>query len=88
VREDRAQEYEQATAVFDQWTRAEPDFRPWTAEELDAWMAARDAEFRARKAERDRQRAAQVVPLRRASRAGLVIFRTRRLWEPAVSAIQ
>jgi hypothetical protein len=61
VKEDRAQEYEQATVVFDQWTRAEPDFRPWTAEELDAWMAARDAEFRARNAERDRQRAARVA---------------------------
>jgi hypothetical protein len=61
VNEDRAQEYEQATAVFDQWTRAEPEFRPWTAEELDAWMAARDAEFRAGVAERDRQRAARVA---------------------------
>ena len=61
MKEDRAQEYEQATAVFDQWTRAEPDFRPQTAEELDAWMAARDAEFRAGVAERDRQRAARVA---------------------------
>jgi hypothetical protein len=61
VKEDRAQEHEQATAVFDQWTRAEPDFRPWTAEELDAWITARDAEFRAGVAERDRQRAARVA---------------------------
>ena len=61
VKEDRAQEYEQATVVFDQWTRAEPDFRQWTSEELDAWMAARDAEFRARNAERDLQRAARVA---------------------------
>jgi hypothetical protein len=61
VREDRPQEYEQATAVFEQWTRAEPDFRPWTAEELDTWMAARDAEFQAHQAERERQRAARVA---------------------------
>jgi hypothetical protein len=61
VREDRAQEYEQAAAVFEQWTRAEPDFRPWSVEDLDAWMAARDAEFHANQAERDRQRAARVA---------------------------
>jgi hypothetical protein len=61
VKEDRTQEYEQATAVFDQWTRAKPDFRQWTSQELDAWMAARDTEFRARNAERDRQRAARIA---------------------------
>jgi hypothetical protein len=61
VREDRAQEYEQATAVFEQWTRAEPDFRPLTSEKFDAWMAARDAEFQADQAERGRQRAARVA---------------------------
>lgn len=61
VEEDRAQEYERATAVFEQWTRAEPDFLPLTSEELDAQMAAWDAEFQAHQAERDRQRAARVA---------------------------
>jgi hypothetical protein len=61
VEQDRAQEYAQATAVFEQWTRAEPGFRPWTSEEVDARMAAWDAEFEARNAERDRQRAARVA---------------------------
>ena len=61
VEQDRAEEYEQATAVFEQWTRAEPDFRPMTSDELQAQMAAWDAESRAREAERDRQRAARVA---------------------------
>jgi hypothetical protein len=61
VREDRTQELKQAMGVFEQWTRAEPDFRPWTAEELDAQMAGRDAEFQAHQAERDRQRTARVA---------------------------
>jgi hypothetical protein len=61
VEEDRAQEYERATAVFEQWTRAEPDFLPLTSEELDAQMAPWDAEFQAHQAERDRQRAARVA---------------------------
>jgi hypothetical protein len=61
VREDRAQEYRQATAVFDQWTRAEPGFRPLTSEEIDAQIAEWDAESQARNAEQDRQRAARVA---------------------------
>jgi hypothetical protein len=42
-------------------TASERDIRPWTAEELDAWMASWDAEFQAHQAERDRQRAARVA---------------------------
>jgi uncharacterized small protein (DUF1192 family) len=61
VEEDRAQEYEQAMAVRAQWTRAEPGFRQLTSEELDVQMAAWDAEFQAREAERDRQQAARVA---------------------------
>jgi len=61
VEEDRAQEYEQAMAVLEQWTRAEPGFRPRTSEEFDARIAAWDVEFEARNAERDRQRAARVA---------------------------
>jgi hypothetical protein len=61
VEEDRTQEYQQATVVFEQWTRAEPSFRQLTSEEVDARMATWDAEFEARNAERDRQRAARVA---------------------------
>jgi hypothetical protein len=61
VEGDRAQEYQQATAVFEQWTRAEPGFRQLTSDEVDARMAAWDAEFQARNAERDRERAARVA---------------------------
>ena len=48
VEEDRTQENQQATAVFEQWTRAEPGFRQLTSEEVDAGMATWDAEFEAR----------------------------------------
>jgi hypothetical protein len=61
VEEDRMQEYQQATAVFEQWTRAEPGFRQLTSEEVDAGMATWDAKFEARNAERDRQQAARVA---------------------------
>jgi small-conductance mechanosensitive channel len=61
VEEDRTQENQQATAVFEQWTRAEPGFRQLTSEEVDAGMATWDAEFEARNAERDRQQAARVA---------------------------
>ena len=61
VEEDRTQEYQQAAAVFEQWTRAEPGFRQLTSEEVDVGMATWDAEFEARNAERDRQQAARVA---------------------------
>lgn len=49
-REDRAAELQAATAVFEQWTRAERDFRPLTEAEFKKRMARRDREADARHA--------------------------------------
>lgn len=56
IREDRGQELQDAMAVFDQWRRAEPGFRPMTGDEVEAWMAECDAKFEASRKESDRQR--------------------------------
>ena len=39
VSDDRAAELEAAMETFEQWTRAEPGFRPKTERQVDAWMA-------------------------------------------------
>jgi hypothetical protein len=47
-REERASEVEAATAIFEQWTRAEPDFRPLTAAQFKRRMAGWDRQAKAR----------------------------------------
>lgn len=42
LREDHEHELEAAMAVMQDWTRAEPDFRQWTAEETEEWLADGD----------------------------------------------
>jgi hypothetical protein len=38
LRDDRADELDAAMAVMQEWTRAEPDFRQWTAQETEEWL--------------------------------------------------
>ncbi|WP_054814830.1 hypothetical protein [Nocardia arizonensis] len=47
ILEDRADEYASATEIFKQWTRAEPDFEPRTAADIDAGMEEWDREWKA-----------------------------------------
>jgi len=62
LRDERQPELDQAMDTFSQWTRAEPDFRPMTDEEVDQMMARWDVEFEQRLAadqaryERDKER--------------------------------
>lgn len=51
VREDRADEYEQASMVMDQWRRAEPGHRMLTTKQIEASWVQKD-----RKGEKARQR--------------------------------
>ncbi|MGV9832943.1 hypothetical protein ACWDUL_01880 [Nocardia niigatensis] len=46
ILEDRAAELEAARTIFAQWTRAEPDFRPRTDAEVDAWLEEDDRRWR------------------------------------------
>lgn len=55
VLEDHEAEMDAAMAVFEQWTRAEPGFRPMTSRQVDAWMARCDRESEARRRRRDRE---------------------------------
>jgi len=50
LKEERQPDLDAAMAIFDEWTRAEPDFRQMTDAEVDQWMADMDAEFDARRA--------------------------------------
>ena len=59
--EDRKAEIEAAQDVMEQWTRAEPGFRPKTAAQVDAWMRRED-----RKAETERAARAKRHELARA----------------------
>ena len=79
VREDRAEEYEAAVVVFEQWTRAEPGFRQKTHEEFEAeqeqWWAGLDARVKAETARRERdhaERAAAYDPDRAQARLALL----------------
>lgn len=45
VREDRADEYEQASMVMDQWRRAEPDHRMLTTKQIEADWFRQDREL-------------------------------------------
>ncbi|MDQ1734129.1 MAG: hypothetical protein QOH56_380 [Pseudonocardiales bacterium] len=62
VLDDRAADLDEAIAIIEQWTRAEPNLRRLTAKQFDARMARSDREFRAKQAkaeqrrERDRER--------------------------------
>lgn len=47
---------QQAMDTIEEWARAEHGFRQWTEDELDQWMAQRDADFERDQAERKRQR--------------------------------
>lgn len=61
VAEDRADDLAAADAVFDQWTRAEPDFRPLSDEGIDERLKTQDARIAARVARREAERLARVV---------------------------
>jgi hypothetical protein len=65
VREDRTGEYEAAVAVFGQWTRAEPDFRQKTDEEIQAeheqWRADLEISTKAEAVRRNQERAARAA---------------------------
>ncbi|MFE3999253.1 hypothetical protein ACFX43_10710 [Nocardioides sp. YIM B13467] len=54
--EAAAEALERAKDTVEQWKRAEPGFRQWTASEVEEWMAQRDADFEGEQAERERQR--------------------------------
>jgi hypothetical protein len=56
VETERAAELDAAVAVMAQWTRAEPDFRTMTKQEVDERLARMDAAFKRRWAEREQQR--------------------------------
>ncbi len=60
VMEDRAEEYEHATSVMGQWTRAEPGFRRLTEAELDARMRQIDEDAKNKTEEKERQRQTRV----------------------------
>ena len=70
VREDRQAEFNEASDVFAQWTRAEPDFEPATCD-VEAWLAEGHRQFEAkwvqRMERRDRNRM-QHDPVRSAAR--------------------
>src|SRR5260221_11794052 len=79
VREDRAAEYGAAIAVFEQWTRAEPDFRQKTQDEFEAehqqWQADLDTRIKtdtARRAQEHAERAACYDPGRAEARLALL----------------
>jgi hypothetical protein len=46
IARDRADELEQAMAVFDQWARAEPDHRPMTSVEVKEMLAGWEADWK------------------------------------------
>lgn len=48
LRDERQPELDQAMETFGQWTRAEPDFRQMTDDEVDQMMARWDVEFEQR----------------------------------------
>ncbi|MEC3978197.1 hypothetical protein [Amycolatopsis sp. H20-H5] len=60
--DERAGELQDAMDVFAHWHRAEPDFRPMTAEEVAAWMDEEEASSKARIQEDERQRRARIPP--------------------------
>lgn len=56
VEQDRAEELEQATATFEQWTRAEPGHRVKTEAEVEAMLAEWDATWKVEREARDAAR--------------------------------
>jgi hypothetical protein len=61
-RDQREDELAATTAVFDQWERAEPDFRPWTDQDTAAWERDFD-QRRQQERERDERDRLTRVPL-------------------------
>ena len=55
VMDDHKAGWDAAIAAIERWTRAEPDFRPKTARQIDVWMARMDREFEAERKRRDRE---------------------------------
>ncbi|MEO6700546.1 MAG: hypothetical protein ABI140_18365, partial [Jatrophihabitantaceae bacterium] len=55
VMDDHVADWDAAVEVFEQWTRAEPEFRPKTSWQVDAWMARMDREFEAKQKRQDRE---------------------------------
>ncbi|MDT0181444.1 hypothetical protein Q9S36_14775 [Microbacterium sp. ARD31] len=53
LRDDRASELDAAMDVMREWTRAEPDFRQWTAEETQRWLDEGDRARAAARAEEE-----------------------------------
>ncbi|SDN05021.1 hypothetical protein [Allokutzneria albata] len=60
VVEDRAEELAAAEAILGQWTRAEPDFRPMTTAEINAWTDKLEEKAAARTEHRERERLTRV----------------------------
>ena len=58
--EDRKSELDAAMAAMEQWTRAEPDFRQLTDDEVRECMARRRAEFEQEREAREQERQARV----------------------------
>ena len=67
--DERETEWQEATAVFVQWDRAEPGFRRMTQAQVDAWLVDEDAKFKAEQEAKDRQRKAR-IPMHDAKRHG------------------
>ncbi|MCS7484838.1 hypothetical protein ACFFQW_44500 [Umezawaea endophytica] len=61
VAEDSADDLAAADTVFDQWTRAEPDFRPLSDEEVDERLKTLDTRITARVARSKAERLARVA---------------------------
>lgn len=58
--EDRRGELDAAMAAMEQWTRAEPGFRPFTSDEAREHMARWEAEYRQRREAREQERQARI----------------------------
>jgi hypothetical protein len=77
LREDRESDLQEATEIFERWTRAEPDFRPLTAAQFKRRMAKWDREFEShteKSREAQQRRRATYDPDRAAARLALLEY--------------